>query len=407
MPATPLTDEQCREALRALAECNTHDEACLLLGLKSRGALEGRLRAAKLRGLTQDPAIQEAMKSIGTNMVPSLAWVKQSPEGKISHSVLLKPGKDLTDFLGQIRDNINELHEAKPPNLPKRFKERTGNMLVLDPADVHIGKLCVATETGYEYNTEIAEHRLVEGCMALLERGAANGCTSVTFVIGNDVSHIDTPKRTTTSGTPQDTDGSLFTIFRAAQKSYVRVVEMCLEMGLPVRIVFCPSNHDWLLGYTIAQTVGSWFRGHKNVTATEYGLSENHRKYLRFGSNLIGFSHGDGAKEGDLSSIMLTEARQHIADCPHRYFYLHHYHHKIRKTQGMRSQAREKDHTGMTVIQGGAGQMESDNLSIEYVRSPSAPDGWHHRNGYLNRQAVEAFIHHPRDGQIMRLTEWF
>ena len=23
------------------------------------------------------------------------------------------------------------------------------------------------------------------------------------------------------------------------------------------------------------------------------------------------------------------------------------------------------------------------------------------------RQAVEAFVHHPLDGQVMRLTEWF
>lgn len=44
---------------------------------------------------------------------------------------------------------------------------------------------------------------------------------------------------------------------------------------------------------------------------------------------------------------------------------------------------------------------------IEYVRSPSAPDGWHDRNGYLNRQAVEAFVHSPHDGQKKRFTEWF
>ena len=35
------------------------------------------------------------------------------------------------------------------------------------------------------------------------------------------------------------------------------------------------------------------------------------------------------------------------------------------------------------------------------------PDGWHYRNGYINRQAVECFVHHPYDGQDGRFTVWF
>jgi len=31
----------------------------------------------------------------------------------------------------------------------------------------------------------------------------------------------------------------------------------------------------------------------------------------------------------------------------------------------------------------------------------------YHRNGYINRQAVESFVHHPYDGQVSRFTEWF
>jgi hypothetical protein len=51
--------------------------------------------------------------------------------------------------------------------------------------------------------------------------------------------------------------------------------------------------------------------------------------------------------------------------------------------------------------------MSYDNIQLEVVRSPSPPDGWHDRNGYVNMQAVEAFIHHPFEGQILRKTEWF
>jgi hypothetical protein len=182
---------------------------------------------------------------------------------------------------------------------------------------------------------------------------------------------------------------------------------MALEMGLDVHIMFNPSNHDWVLGFTIAQFLGAWFRGHPNVHCSDYSISERHRKYLRFGSNLIGLTHGDGAKEASLGDIMTVEARSHVAEAVHRYWYVHHYHHKIRKMLGVRPQDREKDHVGMTVIGSGIGAMEGDAVAVEYVRSPSATDGWHDRNGYLSRQAVEAFMHHPQDGQCNRFTVWF
>jgi hypothetical protein len=369
----------------------------------------GIARTTLRNRLTLDPAIADGMDAVGTDVIPRLLWAKSGPDAEgMSYSAMLRPGtQEFTTFLDLIRDTVGDLMTGKHPKLPPRFEERAGNLMVLDPADVHIGKLSVASETGYTYDEAIAEHRLVEGCRVLLERGVKSDVTTVLFVIGNDISHIDTPRRTTTSGTAQDTAGSLFSIFRVAQRAYIRIVNMILEMGLHVVIMFNPSNHDWVQGFTIAQVVQAWFRNHENVTVSDYGVSERHRKYMRFGRNLVGLTHGDGAKEGDLSDIMLTEARSHHSDAILRYWYVHHYHHKMRRALGVRSQQREKDHIAMTVIRSGPGAMEGDNCHIEFVRSPSPPDGWHDRNGYLNRQAVEAFVHCPQDGQIDRFTRWF
>lgn len=410
------------EAVEALRTHGTTIKAAESMGL-SRAGFSGLIVNAKLTAAekaelysgaalsvsrARDPAIDGAMQAVGTGLVPAMAWIKTAPtDDAPGYSVLLKaPQEERASFLDDMRAIIASLDD-KPRDLPPAFEASDGHLLVLDPSDVHIGKLSVQAETGFTYDSDIAEHRLVEGCRLLMERAKRNGVSHVLLVIGNDIAHIDTPRRTTTSGTPQDTHGSIFTMYRAAKRGYVRAVEAGLSMGLSVQIVFSPSNHDWVLGYGIAETVAAWFRGHPNVTASDYAISERHRKYVRFGRNLIGISHGDGAKEIDLPQIMLQEARAHIADCPHRYFYLHHYHHKIAKHLGIRPMAREKDHIAMTVMRAGVGAMEGDNLSVEYVRSPSPPDSWHDRNGYLNRQAVEAFIHCPDRGQIMRLTEWF
>lgn len=356
----------------------------------------------------RDPGIQAALDAVGTTLDPNLVWLKTNNPDGISYSVQVKVGakdSDKVDIKEWIRDQLID-HQSNQ-ELPPRFEEQKGKLMVLDPSDVHIGKMSVKSETGYHYDSEVAEHRLVEGSRLLLDTAKSLGVSRVLFVIGNDISHIDTPKRTTTSGTFQDTDGSLFTIFRVASRAYKKIVNMCLDMELAIDVVFCPSNHDWITGFFIAQELAAWFREHPNFTATEYNISERHRKYYRFGNNLMLFTHADGAKEKDLPQIMLVEARHHIAECPHRYAYLHHYHHRMRNALGVRSMEREKDHIAMTVSTQGAGAQEGDNMDIIYVRSPSPPDGWHDRNGYLNRQAVEAFIHDFNDGRKHTLTEWF
>ena len=54
-------------------------------------------------------------------------------------------------------DLIKELQEYSPkyPTI-KRSKSKDGHLLVLDPADIHVGKLCSILETGKEYNQQIA-----------------------------------------------------------------------------------------------------------------------------------------------------------------------------------------------------------------------------------------------------------
>lgn len=372
------------------------------------GGFRKRLRAAGVEYRKIDPALLESMAAVGTNTVPAHAWIKTQSEDGLNYSVFIKSGTPQADaFKDQLADLIEELFEGRTLNLPPRFEEREGLLVVVDPADVHIGKLSVKTETGFAYNEEIAEHRLVEGCRTLMAKAKLNGASRVLLVIGNDISHIDNAKRTTTSGTPQDTSGSVFTILRVAIRAYTKVVQIALEMELGVTVVFNPSNHDWVLGFSVAQVVAAYFHAHENVDCSEYNVSERHRKYIRFGSNLILVSHGDGSKEGDIPQLMIREAGKHAAECPHLYAYLHHYHHKMKKHLGIRPMAREKDHIAMTAMRLGAGAMEGDNVHVEYVRSPSPPDSWHDRNGYVNRQAVEAFLHCPQDGQIMRITTWF
>lgn len=260
----------------------------------------------------------------------------------------------------------------------KRTPSGEGHLLVIDPADIHIGKLARAFETGEEYDSQIAVARVLEGVQGILDKTAGFDIDQIVLIGGNDVLHIDTPTRKTTAGTPQDTDGMWYDNFMIAKQLYVDVIEMLIQVA-DVHFTFNPSNHDYTNGFFLADVIQSWFRKSKNIT---FDCSIAHRKYYRYHNNLIGTTHGDGAKAQDLPLLMAQESKGNWAETKHRYVYTHHVHHK-----------NSKDYIGVTV---------------ESLRSPSGTDGWHHRKGYQhNPKAVEGFLHNKVHGQIARITHIF
>ena len=220
--------------------------------------------------------------------------------------------------------------------------------------------------------------RVLEGLEGVIQKAQFYEVDQILFIGGNDILHIDTPKRTTTSGTPQDTDGQWWENFMYAKNLYVDILERLVTIA-PVHFVFCPSNHDFTSGFYLSQVIEAWFDKCENIT---FDTSIRHRKGFQYGKNLIGASHGDGAKEQDLPLLLATEFPEWWAKTKHRYVYTHHIHHKM-----------VKDYIGVTV---------------ETLRSPSSSDGWHHRNGYQHApKAVEGFLHHPEHGQVARFTHLF
>lgn len=402
-----VSDEVLAQAVDALRLHGTKQAAADALGWKV-GTFKHRLNLAQAKERA-GPEITEAAKAGGIEDPRNLShfWKIAKDEDGNGYSLYIKnpnSGENVS-----IYDMVREaVQDVDPPviTLERRTYDGGEHLLVIDLADVHFLKLSVKTETGYEYNRDVARHRVIEGTKALLRLAAPMSVGRILFVLGNDILHVDGPRSTTTSGTFQDSDGTIFQGFKDAASALEAAISECAAFA-DVDLIHCMSNHDWLMGWALSQTVAARLRGNARVRASEYNLSEAHRKYYRFGSNLFGLTHGDGAKEEKLYGLMVAEARQHISECKNLYWLLHHVHHKDRKTRGEVVYVREKDHNGMTAHFSGKPQPEGGNLNIEYVRSPSPPDGWHDRNGYVNRQAVECFLYHPELGQRARFTEYF
>ena len=297
-------------------------------------------------------------------------------------SIFAKPNEYTRDeFLKSIEDLISKYSPSYPHiDYPKR---EDGHLLIINPADVHIGKFADSLETGEDYNIEIAKERVREGVKGILRNAEGYPIEKILFCIGNDILHTDNTMGSTTRLTPQDTDGKWFRHFTEALELYVEIVEMLIQIA-PVDCVHSMSNHDYMSGFHLAHALKSWYR---NTDSVYVDADPKHRKYYSWKNSLIGLTHGDGAKLNNLPLHMAQEEPKMWAETKYRYWYLHHLHHKQRY-KFMSS----FDNIGVTV---------------EFLRSPSGSDSWHYQKGYTGSiKAVEGFIHN-KYGQIAHLTHIF
>jgi hypothetical protein len=246
-------------------------------------------------------------------------------------------------------------------------------MMVFDPYDVHFGKLAWAPETSSEYNIGIARESLISSAKTFVDRCKAFPLDMVVIFIGQDFFHVDNNFNTTTAGTPQDVDGRYAQIIVAGEEAMIESVEIFRKISL-VKLYTIPGNHDCLSSFHLTRTLKAYFRNSENVIVDD---SPCPRKYVRYGTNLIGCTHGNEEKHSDLPIIMAVE-RNDFGSATCREWHLGHLH-KSKRTQT----------TNVDQFNG---------VTVRILQSLSGTDAWHHRKGYVGgTRAAEALVY-SKDG---------
>ena len=101
--------------------------------------------------------------------------------------------------------------------------------------------------------------------------------------------------------------------FLVAKKLYVDILDKLIKIA-DVHVMYNPSNHDYTNGFFLADAIKSWYRTCKNIS---FDVSISHRKYFKYGTSLIGTTHGDGAKQQDLPLLMAQESGKLWSDTKH------------------------------------------------------------------------------------------
>ena len=279
---------------------------------------------------------------------------------KYSVTLTVKPlGGKLTS------DQIFDVFKSLPPVKVAQYKHTPGKfMLELPIMDFHLGKLSWGEETGQDdYDLKIAGRLWKETVTDILSKVSVLGDPEYfLFPIGQDFFHFDTPRVTTTAGTQLDSDTRWQKMFTKGVELLVWAVEQCHALA-PVKVMWVPGNHDQMLSY--AAVVGLSQR-YAHTETIDVDLSPTPRKYHLYGSNLIGFAHGEN--EGKrLEGLMQIEAPEMWGKSVWREYHLGHLHSESVTTK--------------------------NGIVFRRISSITAPDAWHSEKGFIGsvRQA-QAFV---------------
>lgn len=220
---------------------------------------------------------------------------------------------------------LNEFKQlvTRAKNVPQMKLEKTqfDYTLVISPTDFHWGKYGWIDEVGEEYNFDEARKRLMEKTEELIAKLPAKP-EQIIVATGSDWFHVDTDGGTTTKGTPQDMCGTPAEILMTGCQLAREHIDLLRQVA-PVKVVFMAGNHDRMSAISLMMYLSA---AYENCNDCEVVVSPSTRQYVKYGNNLLGFIHGDGAK--NLVELMSVEQRQLWGECEHHVWFHGHLHHQ-------------------------------------------------------------------------------
>lgn len=265
---------------------------------------------------------------------------------------------------------INDVKKEIPIWESKPSLSQNNLLLEVPIADLHIGKMSWERETGENFDHHIAKERFNIVIEDILEKNKNRKLEKVLFVIGNDILNYDNMNKTTTGGTPQDTDIRFQKMFDVACELMLSGI-LSLNTLAPVDVLYVPSNHDYQTGYYLLMYISAFFKNHPNI---QIDSSPKCRKYYEYGNNLICFSHGDKEKKR-ISGIPQVEAAEAWGRTKYREIHLGHYH-------------SERTY-------------EENGIVVRHLSSVTGTDSWHNMVGYVGAvKKAQTFIWSKEDGLL-------
>ncbi len=241
-------------------------------------------------------------------------------------------------------------------------------MLEVPNCDLHLSKLAWEPEVGESYDYKIAEKRYRTVMEDVYGRAEKVMPGKILLPIGHDFFHTDTLQGTTTAGTPQDFDGRWQKQFNKGVELLVWTCDLFSQLA-PVEGFLVPGNHDKMVSYYALMFLSAWFKDKKEV---DINIDPKTRKYVEFGKNLIGFTHGDKERKRIFGN-MQVEAPQAWGRTKFREYHIGHWHHESTK--------------------------EEHGVIVRSLSTITGTDAYHFEHGFVGAIAKQqSFLWHKQKG---------
>lgn len=372
--------------------CSKRHVRRVLEGFRKTNALKDLGRETDINICGDMSEIEGELVSRGINLdeweithMRNVTWGKGEEKDGHSIRVSLKRREHASD-INMVKIAIEEMAKHAPRYDLKRTETGNGKIMQeIDIFDLHYGKLAWGKETGVDYDKEIAESSAVKAVVDLVGKGRPFNPSSFLFPVGNDFLHIDNLENSTSLGTRQDVDDRATKLFRRGLLLVVTIIDFLSSIA-PVHVCTIPGNHDEQSLFHLGVALEAWYRNNDNVSIDN---SPKYRKYYQFGTNLIGFVHGDkdSPRPQDLPLIMAQEMGEAWSETTNREWHIGHLH----KARQYKYTAGDT-HVGVPVIT---------------IPSLSGTDLWHFKHGFVGgRRCAESYIWDHDEGKVAVLMSY-
>jgi hypothetical protein len=288
-------------------------------------------------------------------------WERQTPDEA-------QREERLRQFVEELLEPIKGLAPLIPP--PAYSNDKL--LSVYPIGDQHHGMYADARETGANYDCTISAE-LLTSAVDRLCASAPDATTALLLDVGDFHHANDSKNETPGHGHRLDVDTRYGNVMHTGGMALVRCVLRLLEKHEKVLVWIMPGNHNPDAAFATALAVSFYFHAEPRVTVD---LGTSAFKFLRFGKNLIGSHHGDGAKPNDLPLLMAVDRPVDWAETDYRIWHCGHVHHRT-----------VKEHPG---------------CDVESHRTLAPGNSWDHKKGYRSKREMQRIDYHADFGEIMR-----
>lgn len=291
-----------------------------------------------------------------------LQWVKTKLDGALAEQAI----RDFVEYLTSEAKGLS-------PIVARPKCKAAGDLLAVYPmGDPHFGMYAWAEEAGDNFDLDTAES-LTKAAIDRLVDSAPYTETAVIIELG-DFFHADNNSASTPKNkNALDVDTRWSRVMQVGLRSMVHTILRALERHKHVVVRIVKGNHDEHSSFALALALDAYFSNNKRVTID---LSPAAFWYYRHGKVLLGATHGDTIKMGDLPGVMACDRAEDWGQTTHRYWYQGHIHHEDRK--------------------------EFPGVTVEAFRTLAARDAWHAGQGYRAGRDMNLIVHHKDFGEIER-----